>query len=322
MSHFIERKEKNCLNCGTRVGGRYCQNCGQENVEPKETVWHLFTHFFNDFTHFDGKFFTSLKFLLFRPALLSKEYMIGKRAAYLNPIRMYIFVSAVFFLVFFNVMDLKNRSFNIPDQQKKINKGDSLKVDSLKKKETNSFHISPSDYKTKEEYDSVLRTGTKKHNWLERKITYKSIELKEKYKGNPNEEIRDILDHFVHVIPQMFFVLLPFFALLLKLIYIRQKKYYYADHGIFTLHFYCFLFINFLVLFGIRYINSLVHWRIFSWLSTIISIWIFVYLYKAMRNFYQQSRLKTIGKFILLLTFFTVVLLFVFTSFFLFTLLK
>ncbi|MCW3112565.1 MAG: hypothetical protein JWR18_961 [Segetibacter sp.] len=67
MSHFKERKEKNCLNCNAQVQGRYCQVCGQENVEPKETFGHLVTHLIYDITHLDGKFFSSLKYLLFKP---------------------------------------------------------------------------------------------------------------------------------------------------------------------------------------------------------------------------------------------------------------
>jgi len=64
VSHLPQRKEKNCLNCVTTVVGKYCHLCGQENVEPKESVWHLISHFFNDITHFDGKFFGSFKDLL------------------------------------------------------------------------------------------------------------------------------------------------------------------------------------------------------------------------------------------------------------------
>ena len=106
MSHLPQRKEKNCLNCGTTVIGKYCHVCGQENIEPKESVWQLISHFFSDITHFDGKFFTSMKDLVLRPGFLSKEYMRGKRASYLNPIRMYLFTSFVFFLVFFRCIKL------------------------------------------------------------------------------------------------------------------------------------------------------------------------------------------------------------------------
>jgi hypothetical protein len=109
MSHHQERSEKNCLNCGSQVYGRYCHVCGQENKEPKESFWHLVSHFFNDITHFDGKFFNSVKYVLFRPGFLPAEHMRGRRASYLDPVRMYIFTSAIFFLLFF--------SFLVSDQE-------------------------------------------------------------------------------------------------------------------------------------------------------------------------------------------------------------
>lgn len=103
MSHLKERKEKICLNCNAELIGRYCHVCGQENLEPKETVWHLVQHFFNDITHFDGKFFSTVKYLLKKPGFLSAEYMAGRRMSYLNPIRMYVFTSAIFFIIIFSI---------------------------------------------------------------------------------------------------------------------------------------------------------------------------------------------------------------------------
>ncbi len=101
MSHLSERKENNCLNCNARVYGTYCHICGQENIHPKESVWHLTSHYFQDITHFDGKFFSTIKQLILRPGFLSAEYARGRRISYLNPIRMYVFTSAFFFLIFF-----------------------------------------------------------------------------------------------------------------------------------------------------------------------------------------------------------------------------
>lgn len=80
---------------------RFCTHCGQENLEPKESVGHLINHFFSDLTHFDGKFFVTVKDLIIRPGFLTREYVAGRRMSYLNPIRMYIFISAVFFVVLF-----------------------------------------------------------------------------------------------------------------------------------------------------------------------------------------------------------------------------
>lgn len=113
MSHLKERKETNCLNCNAKVYGKYCHICGQENIEPKETVGHLISHFFQDITHFDGKFFSTVKYLLTRPGFLSREYMMGRRASYVNPIRLYIFASAFFFLIFFTFYQNKEVDLNV-----------------------------------------------------------------------------------------------------------------------------------------------------------------------------------------------------------------
>ncbi|HXB34527.1 MAG TPA: DUF3667 domain-containing protein [Puia sp.] len=122
MSHLKERKEKNCLNCQATLIGRYCHVCGQENLEPKETVWHLVQHFFNDITHFDGKFFSTVKYLLWKPGFLSKEYVAGRRMSYLNPIRLYVFTSAFFFLILFALKNPKDmvHQDNKPDRGETI----------------------------------------------------------------------------------------------------------------------------------------------------------------------------------------------------------
>lgn len=62
----------------------------------------LATHFAYDVLHFDGKFFSTLKYLLLKPGFLSHEYLRGRRASYLHPIRMYVFTSAIFFIIFFS----------------------------------------------------------------------------------------------------------------------------------------------------------------------------------------------------------------------------
>ena len=111
MSHLNERKQKNCLNCNAQVQGKYCHICGQENLEPVESAWYLMTHFFNDITHFDGKFFSTLWLLVTKPGFLSGEYKAGRRVAYLNPVRMYIFTSFIFFFIFFSAFHLDEDLF-------------------------------------------------------------------------------------------------------------------------------------------------------------------------------------------------------------------
>ncbi len=326
MSRLKERKERNCLNCNIAVKGRFCHRCGQENIEPKETVLHLITHFFQDITHFDGKFFSSLKYLLTKPGFLSKEYMIGRRASYINPIRMYVFTSAIFFLIFFSVFKVPADSFVTLDMNGKsyaqIVDMDSTAFDAFIKNENkrngkpelsmtsaefkkyfdssvkqSNFQFTPGKYKSRGGYDSLLRSGKKKHNWFERQLVYKSIEINEKFKGRKQEMLSTFSSILLHSLPQMLFILLPLFAGILKLLYIRRKNYYYVNHGIFSLHFYIFSFIAMLVIFSLSQLNNSLHWGFIKFIEVVLSFGIFFYLYKAMRNFYKQSRGKTILKF-------------------------
>lgn len=122
------------MNCNAEVHGKYCHVCGQENLEPTESLWHLITHFFNDITHFDGKFFSTLGLLLTRPGFLPAEYKMGRRNSYLNPVRMYIFSSFLFFLLFFTVLTPKGDSIELSDSDNSIEQ-----VASLDNEEYNLF---------------------------------------------------------------------------------------------------------------------------------------------------------------------------------------
>lgn len=343
MSHLSQRKESNCLNCGTEVVGRYCHNCGQENIEPVESTWHFVIHFFNDITHFDGKFFTTLKDLLFKPGYLSKEYMVGKRVRYLNPVRMYLFTSFIFFLIFFSVTHIPDTdfegdkfTFNGKTEQaidsmsnddlvtftKKINKGvpmsrNQLKLylDSIKRNGTLRFFNNESSFKSKEQYDSVLKSKSVNDGWLRRTFTYKEIAINSKYRNQQTKFISDFLNSLLHHFPQMLFISLPFCALFLKLLYFRRKKFYYVSHGIFSIHFYIFVFIAMLVSMGISGLEGLLKWNWLNYINGLIIIIIFFYLYKAMRNFYQQKRGKTLLKYFLFLIAFFILIVFLFVFF-------
>jgi hypothetical protein len=342
MSHLPLRKETNCLNCGTTVIGKYCHVCGQENIEPKESAWHLITHFFNDVTHFDGKFFLTLKVLLLKPGFLPKEYMKGRRASYLNPIRMYLFTSFIFFLVFFSFIPIKEGNFknNFTIKGKSFEQIDSLSVpefndftkalnngvpmsrqefkhymDSLKSVDGFVIFGQKKHYKSKAEFDSLVAAGAVKDSWLKRQITHKEIELSEKYQNQQGKFFRDFLESLIHHFPQMLFISLPFVALLLKLLYTRRKKFYYVSHAIFTIHLYVFVFIVMLFEMGISEIKDLSGWNWLNIINNLFAMVIFFYLYKAMRNFYEQRRLKTILKYILFLFSFLFLIVFLFIIF-------
>lgn len=195
--------------------------------------------------------------------------------------------------------------------------------DSVVNKSTDSaLQFTPGSYSSKEAYDSLLRAGVKKHNWLERKLTYRQIEINEKYRGHAGDAIKTISEAFLHKLPQLLFVSLPLLALLLKLLYIRRKEFYYVSHGIFSLHLYIFVFIALLFFMSLGKINEHVHWGFITTLRGLLSLSLFFYLYKAMRNFYQQSRAKTLLKFVLLVFSFLITMLILFVVFIFFSFLS
>jgi Protein of unknown function (DUF3667) len=349
LSHSRERKEKICLNCNADLHGRFCHVCGQENLEPKESVWGLISHFFYDITHFDGKFFSTLKHLVAKPGFLSKEYLRGRRASYLNPIKMYVFTSAIFFIIFYSMFSVDNLDINLKNKEKfadsaliklanakevalrsATNKEDSASIldgfsfvdkipvvdvdsaGSSKRKATFSF--SRSSYKNLKEYDSIQnsRPLDERDGWLKRKVELRRLEITNKYRDNDMQFLKDVLNSFIHSFPSLLFVSLPLYAFFLKLLYIRRRQFYYVHHGIFLIHLYIFTFIVLLVLFALIKLNDVSD---SGWIYVVqvgLILYGIYYTLKAMRNFYGQGWFKTFVKFLLLnfLAFISLIVLF------------
>jgi hypothetical protein len=351
LSHSKIRTEKICLNCGTETTGRYCPACGQENIEPKQSVGHLVTHFFSDLTHFDGKFFITVKDLFAKPGFLSKEYMLGRRARYLDPIRMYIFTSAFFFLIFLSIIDVKK--LHIGDEARTEIQKDADFRDLLAKAKTTrdssviqqvhdavttpvvktyedssqkphggvQFKLEESDYPSIGAYDSAQKAlpFSKRDGWLKRKFNNRKIELNLRKGKDPSVLFRELLNNYTHNIPKVLFISLPAFALLLKLLYIRRKQFYYVDHLIFSVHLYIFSFLILLAYFGLGELKTDTGWNWLKWLIVLVLLFPFFYFYKAMRRFYGQGRGKTILKYILLFMLSFFVQLLIFTGAFVFS---
>jgi hypothetical protein len=394
LSHLHERKEKNCLNCQTEVLGRYCHKCGQENLEPKETVWHLIQHFFNDITHFDGKFFDTVKYLIRRPGFLSLEYMRGRRMSYLNPIRMYVFTSAIFFIILFSMTRPEDmakgfRDNNKPDRSTKdlsdlrrdtsrldrriaeaddeddrqdykeqlafrkvqiatIAKaeGDSSKhgftrreLDSIvfvvytrdsvatdngrfaksaryrravtrftsnATEDNGNFNFmgKPITYRTVEEYDSTEHAlpDSLRDGWFTHFMTKRGIVIRQEWREDRSRFIEHLVENILHSFPKILWISLPNFAMILNILYFRhKKKFYYVNHGIFTIHVYCATFIQLFLGLMLYKLGKAVPpgWpHTLTVLANIgVFFWMLVYLYKAMRGFYQQRRTKTVIKY-------------------------
>src|SRR5882757_10347747 len=87
-----------CLNCGAAMAGPYCASCGQKQPHPDLTLRELFHATTEELTHWDGKVPATLKTLFFKPGLLTSDFLKGRRARWLPPLRLYLICSVVFFL--------------------------------------------------------------------------------------------------------------------------------------------------------------------------------------------------------------------------------
>jgi hypothetical protein len=297
------RKTHECLNCHETIGDyNYCPNCGQINTDKQVPFRYFIEDVLGDFFTFDSRFFRSFLPLIRRPGFLTNEYISGKRVSYIFPFRMYLFVS---FLFFFSLTlsskissdDDKNVETN---SDKRINELqdtlaflkpglNQLEIDRIVGRVDSSFIL--------RSRETNLTISTVKDDsgktWIGKYLNKKAKSLKAK--GDMAGEI--FLRELVNQIPKVMFIILPLFALLLKLLYIR-KGIYYINHFIFSLHLHTVLFLSLIIL---------ILWP--AWyMFLIVSILNIVYGYKAFRNVYRQSRLKTVLKLGLLSVMYFVVL--------------
>jgi len=295
MSHGKIREDKTCLNCGHQVEERFCTHCGQENTEPKQVFHYLFTHFIEDFTHYDGQFWKTIKNLLFRPGKLTSIYLEGKRQLYVPPVKLYIFISFITFFMFslFPLMNFdsshketaptvhakkKKDSINaiatarineaIKKNNENVSKEDSATIAKVNKtlaenaratdleEELNLDHgidesTVISGARNAKEYDAIVAKNPSLGYKFSSPFVHKFFELKES--GITKKEIfQKLYEISFHNLPKALFIYLPIFALFLWIFH-NKKKWWYFDHGVFTLHYFSFL------LFVITIISILIH---------------------------------------------------------------
>ena len=163
--------------------------------------------------------------------------------------------------------------------------------------------LNSGDYKTVADYDSTERKlpDSLRDGWLKHKAMERLIVTNEEYHEDKQRYKERLLENILHSFPKILFWSLPFFALILNVLYFRHKQYFYVSHGIFTIHVYCATFI--LILAAIL-LNALSDWLGWGWFKVVsgllqLAVWFYmmIYLYKAMRGFYKQRRAKTFLKY-------------------------
>src|SRR5213592_3935172 len=97
-----------CENCGALLTGHYCAQCGQAAVDYRRSFRHVVADVLESFLNWDSKFFTTIALLILKPWRLTNEFLAGKRVRYVNPLRLYLLASILFFFaVNYGAKDLR-----------------------------------------------------------------------------------------------------------------------------------------------------------------------------------------------------------------------
>ncbi len=88
-----------CANCGARVNGHYCGQCGQKAHVHRSlaAIGHDIMH---GVLHLDGKLWNTLPLLAFKPGQLTRRFIEGERAKFVSPMAMFLFSVFAMFAVF------------------------------------------------------------------------------------------------------------------------------------------------------------------------------------------------------------------------------
>ena len=107
-----------CQNCGTKLEGMYCHNCGQFAHDNSQPFWKYVWQYFENVYQFDYKIPVTVWQLFRRPGFLTNEFNAGKIVSYMHPMKLNMFILVVFFtIVIFmgeKVVDEQFTQANIP----------------------------------------------------------------------------------------------------------------------------------------------------------------------------------------------------------------
>jgi hypothetical protein len=310
-----------CENCGHEFKGHFCPNCGQEVAEFNRPFGFVIYDFVGNFFAFDTRFFQTFKYLLFRPGFLTTEFFQGRRVRYSPPFRIFVFLSFVLFIL---LQALTERGLDsipelkVNDSGKEVKLNNNLvlntsityKTDSAENINLDSLAMFPVVERDSIPTDSddvdidLAFFGSGK---LRDNLHKLADQFQTKLDKTNDPEKRKMYNSYIAMCraPEMvisnimkylswaFFILLPLFALVLKLFYIRRKQ-LYIRHLLFSIHLHSYLFFILILVVSLN--------LIFENGTTLINLALLlsfpVYFILAMQKFYGQSWGKVLLKFI------------------------
>jgi hypothetical protein len=314
-----------CANCHAPLSGEYCAACGQRHEPHVHTIGHFVGEAFESISHADSRLWRTIAYLLGKPGFLTRQFFDGRRARYLPPFRLYLVISVLFFLV---VGIPEEFQFNISNERT----AEQTKAlqDVARQLET-STDDSLADARRKIA-EMVRKEATKDARNSERQSAIQMDDANGKpVNGVPTDVVNSFCDEFrnqadsnnearnnlrdrclkiaedggkelgasvVHNLPRAMFLFLPLLALFMRLLYWKPKR-YYVEHLLFLIHNHANVFLTITIVVLIQRIPHVAD-VIGVWLNWATFLYMVWYIYRAMRNVYQQGRALTIAKYFLI----------------------
>ncbi|MEX1222327.1 MAG: DUF3667 domain-containing protein [Idiomarina sp.] len=269
--------EQQCDNCYTTLHGKFCHRCGQEKKNYIRNLAGVVTEFLGEFSNWDARLWRTLFPLWFRPGYLSSHYVQGHRVPFVPPLRMYLFTSIIAFLILAQL---------VPDPS---SDSEPAVASSTETELPNNGLVSIKNADGNEQF-------TLEMPFLSEPAQQRVNRQFSAFVANPELAT----NKFFSLAPQMMFLLLPLFALLLKILYIRSDR-YYMEHLIMALNSHSFILqvgIFYLLLGAFRDAVA-IPWlaSIVGWLEWVVLYWMPLYLFLCQKFYYHQNWVKTILKF-------------------------
>jgi hypothetical protein len=242
-----------CPNCGERLAlprPRFCPACGQETKLRPPTIGEFIQQFGGAYFATEGALWRTLKLLLLQPGELTRQYLAGRRKHYVLPLRLYLTISLVVLLAL-----RLTAHVNIDASAIEL---------TPKSKVTVQFGIGSAGLRDGQFFCENLPA------WLCQRLQ-RRLDLEPKALAR---EMQQLGERFVANIGAVMFVMLPAFALWLKLVYLNRGL-RYTEHLVFALHLHAFWFFAFALTLLFR-----------SWLEAAAWLAIPVYALLALRRVY------------------------------------
>jgi hypothetical protein len=316
-----------CENCGTQLTGRYCAQCGQPAIDYRRSFRHVLVDILDSFLNWDSKFFATIGLCIARPWYLTNEFLAGRRVRYLNPLRLYLLASIIFFFAVSYLaksVNMNPRQPLSPEARTKIEerlKREDLSQDErahLEKKLKRATLPPEATAKLEEtlkrkDLPPEARVGIEKalknapDDGDENLIKFdtpptdsagKWLQARAKEKlGEHGSNLQLFLLALFNNLPYMMLCCIPLFAFVLKILYIRRHI-FYIDHLIYSLHIHTFVFVSIMLIVGATMgLHRIAPGWLAGWIIGLLWATFAVQIFWSIRRVYRQGWFFSIFKF-------------------------